>query len=57
MKSRGNIDQIRAHIFRNKAKETKLPFALRMRELEEVSIFINESKWRLKKTGNVYHHS
>lgn len=49
MKLKGNIDQIRSKIFQNKAHRRKLPFALKMKELEEVSSFIDEKKWKINK--------
>ena len=45
---KGSIDQIRGDIFKNKAKKRKLPFALKMKELEEASSFIDENEWSPK---------
>ena len=49
MKLDGDIDKIRDQIFRRKATVRKIPFVLKMKELEDTVDFIDESKWIVKK--------
>ena len=48
MKLKGSIDELREQIFREKSKKRHLPYALKMKELEDVSDFIDEKKWKVK---------
>ena len=47
MKLKGSIDKLREQIFREKSKKRRLPFALKIKELENTFNFIDVSKWRV----------
>ena len=48
MKLKGSVDELREQVFREKSKKRRLPYALKMKELEDVSDFIDEKKWKVK---------